>query len=75
MTMADIPLLIEFARSEDDARTTHGFLDLGRWPPGVAAGFMNRPGPRIADSAELLGALLHPDRFPAPSGSAAVRWP
>lgn len=37
--------------------------------------YFNRPGPRIADSAELLGALLHPDRFPTPSVSAAVRWP
>jgi ABC-type Fe3+-hydroxamate transport system substrate-binding protein len=37
--------------------------------------YFNWPGPRIADSAELLGAILHPDRFPAPAGSAAVRWP
>lgn len=38
------------------------------------SGRFNRPGPRIADSAELLGALLHPDGFPVPAGSAAVRW-
>lgn len=36
--------------------------------------YFNRPGPRIADSAEVLAALLHPDRFPAPVGSAAMRW-
>ena len=26
--------------------------------------YFNRPGPRLADSAELLAALLHPDLFP-----------
>jgi iron complex transport system substrate-binding protein len=27
--------------------------------------YVNRPGPRIVDSLELLASLLHPDRFPA----------
>ena len=26
--------------------------------------YFNRPGPRLADSAEMLGAVLHPDLFP-----------
>ncbi len=26
--------------------------------------YFNRPGPRLADSAEILGAILHPDLFP-----------
>ncbi len=33
----------------------------------------NRPGPRIADSAEILGSLLHPDHCPRRQG-AVVRW-
>lgn len=35
--------------------------------------YFNRPGPRIADSAEIL-ASLHPDRFPR-RGSGAESWP
>jgi cyclic pyranopterin phosphate synthase len=34
----------------------------------------NRPGPRIADSAEILAKLLDPDRFPH-RGVGAERWP
>ncbi|HET9948411.1 MAG TPA: ABC transporter substrate-binding protein [Longimicrobiales bacterium] len=33
--------------------------------------YFNRPGPRLADSAELLAALLHPGLFPG----ALERWP
>lgn len=36
--------------------------------------YFNRPGPRIADSAEILAGLLHPDRFPH-RGVGAERWP
>jgi iron complex transport system substrate-binding protein len=36
--------------------------------------FFNRPGPRIADSGELLAALLHPDRFGPPAAGDAVPW-
>ncbi len=35
---------------------------------------LNRSGPRIVDSLELLAHLLHPDRFPAPSGFLADAW-
>jgi iron complex transport system substrate-binding protein len=34
--------------------------------------YFNRPGPRIADSAEILTALLHPDRLSLRGG--AERW-
>ncbi|MEO7993790.1 MAG: hypothetical protein ABI743_05265, partial [bacterium] len=27
--------------------------------------YFNRPGPRLVDSAAILAAILHPDRFPA----------
>jgi len=36
--------------------------------------YFNRPGPRIAESAEILAALLHPDRFVG-CGTGAQRWP
>lgn len=36
--------------------------------------YFNRPGPRIAESAEILASLLHPDRFTGP-GAGAERWP
>jgi iron complex transport system substrate-binding protein len=32
---------------------------------------LNRSGPRIVDSLELLAHLLHPSRFPAPGGFLA----
>jgi len=62
-----------------DHRTGAAVRRLRATPAGrtfVADGnaYFNRPGPRIADSAELLAALLHPDRFPAPVGSAAMSW-
>ena len=62
-----------------DDRTGPAVRRLRTTPAGrtfVADGnaYFNRPGPRIADSAEVLAALLHPDRFSAPVGSAAMRW-
>lgn len=35
--------------------------------------FFNRPGPRIAESAEILAAACHPERVPA--AGRLVRWP
>lgn len=35
--------------------------------------YFNRPGPRIADSAEILAGLLHPD--PSGEPGSARRWP
>jgi iron complex transport system substrate-binding protein len=35
--------------------------------------YFNRPGPRIADSAEILAALFHPDLFPWPR-AGVERW-
>jgi iron complex transport system substrate-binding protein len=48
---------------------------LARALPGARAlvtdgnAYFNRPGPRIADSLEILAAAVHPDRFTAPSGT------
>jgi len=37
--------------------------------------FMNRPGPRIVESLEILAEILHPDIFEARwEGSGWVRW-
>ena len=33
--------------------------------------YFNRSGPRLVDSAELLGYLFHPNHFPLPTGEAA----
>jgi iron complex transport system substrate-binding protein len=33
--------------------------------------YFNRSGPRLVDSAELLGYLFHPHHFPSPTGDAA----
>jgi len=33
-----------------------------------AASSFSRPGPRLVDGTELLAHLLHPDRWPSPSG-------
>jgi len=35
--------------------------------------YVNRPGPRLVDALEFLGALCHPDRFDAPPRDAV--WP
>ncbi len=41
-----------------------------------ATAHFSRPGPRIAEGVELLGALLHPDAFPgAPLEGRAAVWP
>ena len=37
--------------------------------------FMNRPGPRLAESLEAFAEMLHPERFePALEGVAWERW-
>jgi iron complex transport system substrate-binding protein len=38
-----------------------------------ASSFFSRPGPRLVEGIELVGRLLHPDRFPERAGPAAVR--
>jgi iron complex transport system substrate-binding protein len=63
-TLADVPLLA--------ARP--GWSDLpavrsGRVVAVDGSAYFSRPGPRLADSAEILGAILHPDRVSAPPGS------
>jgi len=40
-----------------------------------ATAHFSRPGPRVADGVELLGALFHPDTFPgAPVEGRATEW-
>jgi iron complex transport system substrate-binding protein len=67
-TLADVPLL----------RGYDGFAGL----PAVRAGavwaidgsaYVSRPGPRLADSVELLAQCLHPDVFGAPQAPRAAR--
>jgi iron complex transport system substrate-binding protein len=36
--------------------------------------YFNRSGPRAVDGVEILGGLLHPDRWPAPRAEAASVW-
>ena len=36
--------------------------------------YLHRSGPRVVETVELLGHLLHPDLCPAPS-NAATKWP
>jgi iron complex transport system substrate-binding protein len=35
--------------------------------------YFSRPGPRVVDGAQLLAAVLHPDRVQPPVGAAALR--
>jgi hypothetical protein len=49
-------------------------MHLGRTFVGDGNGCVNRPDPRIADSAQILAALLHPDRF-LHGSIGAERWP
>jgi iron complex transport system substrate-binding protein len=35
--------------------------------------YVSRPGPRLADTVELLAQCLHPDAFGTPPPDAAVR--
>ena len=39
-----------------------------------ASSYFNRSGPRFVTGVEILGGLLHPDRLPAPDGTAAAVW-
>ena len=35
--------------------------------------YVSRPGPRLADTVELMAQCLHPDAFGMPDASQAVR--
>lgn len=57
-----------------------GFGDLpaarsGRVFATDGGAYFSRPGPRLVDGVEILGALLHPGVFPVPLADAAVRIP
>jgi len=45
----------------------------GRVFAADGAAYFSRPGPRLVDGVEILAALFHPSRFPAPDPAAAVR--
>lgn len=59
-------------RTSQELRLTHIAENLKAWSKKTNALFyvgdgnqyFNRPGPRIADSLEILGAVLWPDKFP-----------
>ena len=47
-------------------------LGAGRIVAVDASAYFSRPGPRLIEGAELLGAILHPDLFPEPPAERAV---
>jgi len=44
----------------------------GRVFAADGSSYFSRPGPRLVEGIELLAALFHPTRFPAPDSAAAV---
>jgi iron complex transport system substrate-binding protein len=67
-TMQDVPLL----------RAQPGWDDLpavrdGRVWVMDGCAYVSRPGPRLADTVELLASCLHPEAFGEPDPPAAVR--
>lgn len=62
------PCGLGIARAEAELRPLlMGLAALGFSPPAVAADgnhWFNRPGPRLAESLEILAEALHPARFP-----------
>ena len=66
-TLEDLPLLR--ARPEWAALPA---VRAGRVFAVDGNAFFSRPGPRLADSVEILAGLLHPGSVPVPAGAAAV---
>lgn len=66
-----MPCGYDLARTEADARAAlegAGWRRLRAFQEGQVYAtdghqYFNRPGPRLVDSAEILGEILHPDRF------------
>jgi iron complex transport system substrate-binding protein len=69
-TFADRPLLEAVPGWRDIPAVRAGRV----WAVNGSA-YFSRPGPRLVDSAELLAALAHPERFPVPSPDAARALP
>jgi iron complex transport system substrate-binding protein len=69
-TLADLPLLEAVPGWRDIPAVRAGRV----WAVNGSA-YFSRPGPRLVDSAELLAALAHPNRFPVPSPNAARALP
>ena len=78
-----MPCGFELAAARADADACRAPLDAvapravrsGRAYAVDATAHFSRPGPRVADGVELLGALFHPDTFPgAPLEGRATVW-
>jgi iron complex transport system substrate-binding protein len=67
-TMQDVPLLRALPGWDDLPAVRDGRL----WVMDGCA-YVSRPGPRLADTVELLASCLHPEAFGEPDPPAAVR--
>jgi len=67
-TMQDVPLLRAQPGWDDVPAVRDGRV----WVMDGCA-YVSRPGPRLADTVELLASCLHPEAFGEPDPSAAVR--
>ncbi|MDS0298368.1 ABC transporter substrate-binding protein [Halogeometricum sp. S1BR25-6] len=66
------------ASAVDDLRAREGWADLSAVSAGEVYavdgnGYVNRPGPRLADTLELFAACLRPERFDPPAPDAVRR--
>ena len=67
-TLQDLPLLHQAPGWSELPAVEHGDV----WVLDGCA-YVSRPGPRLADTVELLAQCLHPDAFGTPDASQAVR--
>jgi iron complex transport system substrate-binding protein len=67
-TMQDVPLL----RAQPGWDDLPAVRDARVWVMDGCA-YVSRPGPRLADTVELIASCLHPEAFGEPDPSAAVR--
>jgi iron complex transport system substrate-binding protein len=49
-------------------------IETGRALVVDGSSYFNRSGPRVADGIEILAAMLHPGRVPAPPAGTAAVW-
>ncbi len=67
-TLADVPILRELPGWSELPAVRRGDV----WVLDGSA-YVSRPGPRLADTVELLAQCLHPETFGEPPADAAVR--
>jgi iron complex transport system substrate-binding protein len=70
----------DILRQLPSARLPEGWSELAAVKTGAvwavdATSYFSRPGPRIADGAEILARILHPEVFGDPAAEEAVRVP